>query len=88
VPAAASVVAGTGSVTIDHEGRLHLAHMKAHLYLFRDFMASFVPPKVKVYKNRVRVTIEALLMQEPVRPVSRVFDLLADGKVRIVSECR
>jgi hypothetical protein len=60
----------------------------SRIYLFRNFMATFVPPKVKVYKNRVRVTLEGWLEQETFRAVSCVFDLLADGKVRVVSECR
>jgi hypothetical protein len=61
--------------------------VRSSVYIFRNYMATFVPPKVKVYKNRVRVTLEGIFMRASDGSVSCVIDLLADGKVNVVREC-
>jgi len=55
--------------------------------LLRNHLASFDMPSLKVYPNRVRVTLNGVLTQMPDSKVSCVFDLLGDGTVRVVREC-
>jgi hypothetical protein len=55
--------------------------------LLRNHLASFEVPDLKIYSNRVRVTLKGVPTQIPDSKVSCVFDLLGDGTVRVVREC-
>jgi len=55
--------------------------------LLRNYLAAFEAPELKVYPDRVQVTLKGVLTQIPEGKVTCVFELLGDGTVRVVRKC-